>query len=101
MNKFQFVVYLKSAVTFFHGNGKELLGVKGPPTNSKTIISLCNQVVLVHYHVKKKNCRNKICQGPMSFFDGNNITMYYGSFSRNGSYIIIENCSLGTCMHTT
>ena len=48
-----------SAVTFFHGNGKELLGVKGPPTNSKTIISLCNQVVLVkvnipvHYHVKK------------------------------------------------
>ena len=48
-----------SAVTFFHGNGKELLGVKSPLTNSKTIISLCNQVVLVkvnlpvHYHVKK------------------------------------------------
>ena len=49
----------KSAVKFFHGNGQELLGVKGPPTISKTIISLCNQVVLVkvnipvHYHVKK------------------------------------------------
>ena len=58
MNKFQFVVYFKSAVTFFPGIGKELLGVKGPPTNSETIISLCNQVVLVkvnipvHYHVK-------------------------------------------------
>ena len=38
LNKFQFVVYFKSAFTFFHGNGKELLGVKGPPTNSKTII---------------------------------------------------------------
>ena len=26
----------------------------------------------VHYHVKKYIiCRNKICQGPMSFFDGN------------------------------
>ena len=59
MNKLQFVVYFKSAVTCFHGNGKELLGVKGPPTNSKTIISLCNKVVLVkvnipvHYHVKQ------------------------------------------------
>ena len=31
--KFQFVVHFKSAVTFFHGNGNELLGVKGPPTN--------------------------------------------------------------------
>ena len=78
MNKFQVVVYFKSAVTFFHGNGKELLGVNGPPTNSKTIISLCYQVVLVkvnipvHYHVKtKQNCRNKICQGSISFVDGN------------------------------
>ena len=31
--KFQFVVQFKSSVTFFHGNGNELLGVKGPPTN--------------------------------------------------------------------
>ena len=31
--KFQFVVHFKSAVTFFHGHGNELLGVKGPPTN--------------------------------------------------------------------
>ena len=34
--KFQFVVHFKSAVTFFHGNGNELLGVKllkGPATN--------------------------------------------------------------------
>ena len=46
LNEFQFVVYFKSAVKFFHGNDKELLGVKGPPTNSKTIISLCNQVVI-------------------------------------------------------
>ena len=37
LNKFQYVVYFKSAVTFFHGNGKELLGVKGPPTNSKQL----------------------------------------------------------------
>ena len=78
MNKFKFVVYFKSAVTFFHGNCKELLGVKGPPTNSKTIISLCNQVVLVKGKYTcplscKKNiiCRKKICQGPMSIFDGN------------------------------
>ena len=53
------MAYFKSAVTFFYGNGKELLGVKRPPTNSKTMISLCNKVVLVkvnipvHYHVKK------------------------------------------------
>ena len=47
LNKFQFAVYFKSAVTFFHGNGEELLGVKRPPTNSKTIISLCTKVVLV------------------------------------------------------
>ena len=33
LNKFQFVVHFKSAITFFHGNGNELLGVKGPPTN--------------------------------------------------------------------
>ena len=38
LNKFQFVVHFKSAVTFFHGNGNELLGIKGPPTNSKSII---------------------------------------------------------------
>ena len=38
LNKFQFVVHFKSAVTFFHGNGNELLRVKGPPTNSKSII---------------------------------------------------------------
>ena len=38
-------------VTFLHGNGKELLGVKGPPNNSKTIISLCNQVVLVKVNI--------------------------------------------------
>ena len=26
----------------------------------------------VHYHVKKNRiCKNKICQGPVSFFDGN------------------------------
>ena len=31
--KFQFVVHFKSAVTVFHGNGNELLGVKGSPTN--------------------------------------------------------------------
>ena len=42
LNKFQFVVYFMSAVTFFHGNGKELLGLNSPPTNSRTIISLCN-----------------------------------------------------------
>ena len=33
LNKFQFVVHFKSAITFFHGSGNELLGVKGPPTN--------------------------------------------------------------------
>ena len=33
LNKFQFVVHFKSAITFFHGNANELLGVKGPPTN--------------------------------------------------------------------
>ena len=76
---------LSQQLHFFMVTVKKLLGVKGPPTNSKIIISLCNQVVLVkvnipvHYHVKK--CRNKICQGPISFFDGNN----NGSFSRNGS----------------
>ena len=72
MNKFQFVVYFKSTVTFFHGNGKELLGVKGPPTNSKTIISLCNQVVLkvnipVHYHVKKKVVETKYIKDQFHF----------------------------------
>ena len=38
LNKFQFVVHFKSAVAFFHGNGNELFGVKGPPNNSKSII---------------------------------------------------------------
>ena len=33
LNKFQFVVHFKSAITFFHGSGNELLGVKGPHTN--------------------------------------------------------------------
>ena len=38
LNKCQFNVYFKSAVTFFYGEGNELLGGKGPPTISKTII---------------------------------------------------------------
>ena len=33
LNKFHFVVHFKSTVTLFHGNGNEVLGVKGPPTN--------------------------------------------------------------------
>ena len=33
LNKFHFVVHFKSTVSFFHGNGNEVLGVKGPPTN--------------------------------------------------------------------
>ena len=35
LNKFHFVVHFKSTVTFFHGNGNEVLGVKGPPTNER------------------------------------------------------------------
>ena len=73
LNKFQFVVYFKSAVTFFYGNGKVLLGVKGPPTNSKTIISLCNKVamvkvnILVRYHVKKKIVETKYAKDQFHF----------------------------------
>ena len=60
-----------------NGLNKENLNLNLNPTNSKTIISLCNKMVLVkvnipvHYYVKK-NCRNKICQGPISFVYGNN-----------------------------